>query len=453
MLKALQLNIHKFLNEGHERSLRAKKNIIKSLVIKGGSVIISLMLIPLTINYVNPTQYGIWLTLSSLVTWAYLFDLGLGNGLKNKLTEAIALDDLASGRSYVSSTYAVLAVIGVTLFAAFCVVNRFINWQVILNAHGDSNAYLGYLVLLLFALFCCQFVVQLINVVITANQATARSSFLNMAGQLLTLVSIYLLSRFTSGSLTWLVAVFAGAPLLVLVIASLWYYSRDYRIIAPQFKSIKIKHAKKMLSVGGNFFIIGIAALFLYETDNIVVTQLFGPKEVTTFNIAYRLFSVILMFFVIVITPFWSAFTEAYTKNDYDWIKATISKMNKLWLLLSIGSVVLLVLSPWLYRLWIGNTVSVPVNLSVAMCIYSIAYVWQAIHVQLINGTGKIKLQFYLGIAAMFINVPLSIVLGKWLGLAGVTWSNTILFAIMGVFYAIQTSKIVNRTATGIFNA
>jgi O-antigen/teichoic acid export membrane protein len=78
--------------------------------------------------------------------------------------------------------------------------------------------------------------------------------------------------------------------------------------------------------------------------------------------------------------------------------------------------------------------------------------IWQAIHVQLINGTGKIRLQLYLGIIAAIVNIPLAVFLGRRIGLAGVTWSNTILFLIMGVFYSMQTRRIINQTAKGIFN-
>ncbi|MDB5150442.1 MAG: hypothetical protein JWQ57_4462, partial [Mucilaginibacter sp.] len=93
MLQVLTVGINRFFNKGHERSVRARKNIFRSIVLKGGSVVITLVMIPLTIRYVNPTQYGIWLTLSSLITWAALFDMGLGNGLKNKLAQSIALNE------------------------------------------------------------------------------------------------------------------------------------------------------------------------------------------------------------------------------------------------------------------------------------------------------------------------------------------------------------------------
>lgn len=41
------------ITKGHERSVKAKKNILASFIIKGLGIAISLVLVPLTINYVK----------------------------------------------------------------------------------------------------------------------------------------------------------------------------------------------------------------------------------------------------------------------------------------------------------------------------------------------------------------------------------------------------------------
>ncbi|SDD39921.1 Membrane protein involved in the export of O-antigen and teichoic acid [Mucilaginibacter pineti] len=453
MLQALQINLVRFINKGHERTVKAKKNIVKSVFLKGGSLAISLILMPLTINYVNPTQYGIWLTLSSVIAWAAFFDIGMGNGLKNKLAAAIALGDMSRARSYVTTTYFMLVVISVFMFVAFFFVNPLINWPRILNIQPGAYPNIARLVFMVFSFFCCQFVIQLINTVLMANQEPAKCAVLNIIGQLLMLGAIVVLIKFKQGSLADLIIVMTGAPVLVMAIGSAWYYKGSYRNIAPQLSALNFKYAKDLLLTGSAFFFIQIGALVLYETDNIVITQLFGPSEVTTFNAAFKLFSVILLFFLIIITPFWSAFTEAFVKDDLEWIKASLLNIKKIWMVLSAGTILLLIVSPWIYKAWLGKSVSVPFSLSVSMCIYTIASIWQTIHVHLLNGVGKVKLQLYLVSGSAIVNIPLAILLGKTFGLAGVTMANTILFIVMGGIFWLQGDKIINKTATGIFNA
>lgn len=122
-----------FINKGQERSVKAKKNIIASFLIKGLGIAISLVLVPLTISYIDPARYGIWLTLSSMVVWFSFFDIGFGNGLRNKFAEALAKGEHDLARVYVSTTYAILSIIiGVVLVIFFC-VNPFLNWATMLN--------------------------------------------------------------------------------------------------------------------------------------------------------------------------------------------------------------------------------------------------------------------------------------------------------------------------------
>ena len=80
--------IKKYLKESiTDRTKRANLNIIISFFFKGASILLSFLLVPLTINYIKPDAYGVWLTLSSLVGWVAMFDIGIGNGLKNKLSD------------------------------------------------------------------------------------------------------------------------------------------------------------------------------------------------------------------------------------------------------------------------------------------------------------------------------------------------------------------------------
>ena len=60
------LNCFEFINKGSLRSVKVKRNIVYSFFLKGCSVGISLLLVPLTLDYLDAANYGIWLTLSSI---------------------------------------------------------------------------------------------------------------------------------------------------------------------------------------------------------------------------------------------------------------------------------------------------------------------------------------------------------------------------------------------------
>ena len=72
---------------GEERSALAKKNILASLIFKVIDIPVYLALVPVTINYLNEYEYGIWLTLSSIILWIDTFDIGLGNVVIEKYND------------------------------------------------------------------------------------------------------------------------------------------------------------------------------------------------------------------------------------------------------------------------------------------------------------------------------------------------------------------------------
>lgn len=440
------------LNKGHQRSVKAKKNILASFIIRGCNIAISLVLVPLTIHYVNPTQYGIWLTLSSIISWFAFFDIGFGNGLRNKFAEAIAKGDHELARIYLSTTYAILSMIIAGILIVFFCINPFLNWATILNSPPGMASELSTLALLVFVFFCLQFVLQLITTIITANQQPAKASFFNFLGSLFSLAVIFILTKTTSGSLIYLGLSLGVTPILVLTASSLWFYTHDYKKYAPALKYVKFDFARNLMSLGVKFFIIQIAAVIFYETSNLIIAQLFGPEQVTSYNIAYKYFGVIPMLMGIITTPFWSAFTEAWVNKDVQWIKGTMEKLRLLCLTLSIIALIMLVLSNFVYRMWVGKQIIISFAVSATIASYVIINAWNAIHSQFLNGVGKIKLQLYFALGGSLINIPLAIFLGKNLGIYGVVLSTTIISIVVAIVSPIQYQKIINGNATGIWN-
>lgn len=440
------------ITKGHERSVNAKKNILASVFIRGFSILISLFLVPLTIHYINPTQYGIWVTLSSIIGWLGFFDIGFGNGLRNKFAESVAMGKHKLARVYVSTTYAILSIIIAVVLILFFIINPFLNWSKILNTPAGMTGELSVLALIVFVFFCIQFVLQLITTVLTANQQPAKASLFNLIGSLFSLLIIYVLTKTTSGNLLYLAAVFGFAPILVLGISSIWFYTHSYKQYAPSLKFVKFKFARNLMSLGIKFFVLQISYVIIYQTSNIIIAQLFGPAQVTPYNIAFKYFSIIPMGFGIIMLPFWSAFTEAWIKKDIEWIKSTIKKLKLIWILLSIVSLIMLVFSNFMYRMWVGKGIPVPILMSAIMAAYVIVNAWSSIYSQFLNGVGKIKLQLYSGVFSALFNIPLSIYLGKLMGISGVVLSSLILVLISAIWSPVQYRKLINNNARGIWN-
>jgi len=441
-----------FFKQGDSRSIKAKKNILILSIVKGLSILISLVMLPITLHYINPTRYGIWLTLTSIIGWFSFFDIGFGNGLRNKFAESVAKGDDEKARIYVSTTYAILSIIIAVILLFFLLINPLLDWSKLLNAPADMKSELNSLVIIVFVFFCVTFILRLINTVLTANQQPAKASIFDLVSSLISLSFIFILTKTTSGNLIYLGTVFSLSPVIVLGISSIWFYSNQYKKYAPSIKYIKFKYARDLMTLGLKFFIIQVAAILLYQTNNIIIAQLFGPDQVTPFHVSYRYFGIITMASGIIMLPFWSAFTDAWTKKDVNWIKNTMKKLRSIWSLLIVAVIIMLIFSDFIFKIWIGDEVKVPIRISIVMAIYVIINTWNAIYSYFLNGVGKIKLQLYAGIFAALLNIPFAIFLGKHLGIHGIILATSILALGSAIWSPLQYKKIIDGKAKGIWN-
>ncbi len=347
-----------------------------------------------------------------------------------------------------------MALIIAFVLILFYVLNHFLNWSTILKAGDapDTVSEISRLAVFVFTFFCLTFFFRLISTILAADQQPAKASLFNLYTNVLSLIAIVILIKVTAGSLLFLGIIFSGIPLLVFIGANFWFFSAEYKFYRPSFKFVDLSKAKDLFSLGTKFFSIQVSGVLIFQTNNIIISQLFGPAEVTPYNVAFKYFSILMMLFAIVITPFWSAFTEAWVKNDTNWIKNIMSKLIKFWIILLILGLIMFLASGIVYSVWVGDKVNIPLILSFLVFTWIIMNIWNGLYSHFLNGLGKIKIQLYLAIAAAVINVPLAVYLGGRMGISGILIANIFVISFPIFIYPVQYKKLVNGTALGIWN-
>lgn len=450
--KLLPGNIQKRLSNGAERSKEAVRNIAVSMVTKGISILISFLIVPLTINYVNPTQYGIWLTLSSVIGWITYFNLGLGNGFRNKFAEAKAKGEIDIARQYLSTTYFAITCLVLFLLVVSLVANAFVDWSHFLKLDSTYSVELKRVFAIVCIFFCMTMAVNIFDSLLLADQKPGMSSIIHVLGQFISLVVIYVLTKTTDGNLTNLALSYSSIPCIVMLVATIIAFCfTDYKKYAPSIKLIRPKLIKSILNLGIQFFFINLCLILIFQIINLVITRELGPDAVTQFSLAYKYCHVIYMIMVIVITPFWSAFTDAYAQKDYTWMKNTLHKLE-LCVLCSVGvGVLMLIFSPFFYKIWIGDTVQVPFFLSVTVMLYMLSQVIGAVYMQLINGIGTIRLQLIIYIVFAAISWPLTTYSCRVFGVYGASVLPMVVYTAQSICGRIQLNKLLNNKAKGIW--
>jgi len=162
----------------------------------------------------------------------------------------------------------------------FLIINPFLNWTKILNAPPDLDENLILLVYIVFMSFALRFVINLITNILLADQRPSIPGLIHLIGRTVNLVVLFILLKTTKGSLIYLGLVFSVTPVIITILSSIYFYYKDYREYIPSIKYVDFKYAKELMNLGIKFFIIQVAVLVLYTTDNMIITQLFDPSQV-----------------------------------------------------------------------------------------------------------------------------------------------------------------------------
>ncbi len=440
--------------KGKARGARAKREIGYSFFIQVISVLIGLLYVPLLLDYLTQEKYGIWITLTSILGWFSFFDIGLGNGLRNKLTEALANDNLVLGKRYVSTTYAILICIFSVVLLVFHISNFFLNWNSILNTKTIDENELYILTSIVFTFFVLRFIVQLISVIYLADQKPSATKMMATGGNLLSFLIVLLLTKITlNGNLVLLGTIISAVPVLLFVVVSAISFNTRYKSLKPSVKAVDFKLSNTLLKLGTKFFFLQVAYIIVFSTSNVFITQFYGPAEVAVFNIAFKYFQIPVMVFSIIMSPIWSAVTDAYAQSDFDWMKKTLRQLNVISLLFVFGIILMAVISNWVYKIWVGDEIEIPMSLSVSLGIYSVMQIAIAPYSSFINGIGKLKLTVSLTFLGILVYLILIFVFGNLFNNStGIVMAIICTHVIGAIIQPTQTYKLLNKTAKGIWN-
>lgn len=449
MIRNLQVKIKK----AHPRTIRSWKHGIYSAIIKGGGVMVGLLLVPLSIDFLSAERFGVWLTLSTFIMWFAHMDIGIGNGLRNKLVEAIANQNNNKARILISTAYATAFCIFAGVFLIFILLHNITDWSIILNAPRNLKEELYILMPIVFGLFCLQFVLKLITNIFYAFQKAAIPGLLFLISNLLILITLLLLKKHEN-SLLIFGLLYGLAPLIVYFLASIIFFAKHKNhIFSPSLGYISLSHIKPLFGLGLSFFVIQISAAIMQTSSTFIIAHNYSPIEVTEYNVAYRYINTFYIIFTLIMLPFWSATTDAYSKNEINWIKQSKTTMN--WVsgafLFAVG--VSIIISPWVYNIWIGNNVEIDLLITMGVALYVMSYIISEPTMQLINGIGKMKLQAWLSFIVVLINIPIALWLNSLVGLVGIILAPAIMRLMKFTFAYIQLNKLLNNSAKGIWNA
>jgi len=432
-------------NVGHRRYARVLQGLITAIAGKGMSVVVGLISVPLTVGYLGAERYGIWMTISTLLAWLTLADIGLGNSLTNALSEAYAAGRRDLAQVHMASVFWMLCGVAFGFAGLCCIFWRWLDWNSLLNVKSAAaRAEIGPAVAVTLAIFLLSFPLSTVARALCAYQESAIANFWAAGGNAASLVGIILATHFKLG-LVPLIAAFSASSLIVTAASGVWLFGFHKPWLCPVISAVHITSIKKLTTVGSMFFIVQIAALLILQTDNLIIAHFLGVRAVTPYSVTWRLFSCSTLIQALLLQSLWPAYAEAYARHDGEWIRRTFRL--SLWSCIAITIVIvapLVIFGRTIIGRWVSVEAVPSMTLLILMGIWSIiGGAFQSI-VCMLNGIGRVRIQMVVGIITAAANVALSIWLVHIFGIEGVILGTLIAyFTVALVPFCIETKAVL----------
>ena len=407
---------------------------------------VGLISLPLAVRYLGAERYGVWATVTTTAVWINLLDLGIANTLTNNISRAYALGDKSSAARYFTNalllTSGIAAVFGLVMGSVFPLIDwaRLFNVRTCVSAREVESTAAVAVGLMLLALPC-----SLVSKVLAGYQELHLNNYASCAGALASLCGLAL-GMACGVSMAPLFLMSIGCATLASAAMLIWVVGWQKPWLRPTRSLIDGSFIRKLLNSGWAFFLIQIAAVVVYSSDNLIVGHYLGASEVTPYSVTWRVVGLAAVLQSLIFPALWPAYAEAYSRGDHAWIRQTFVMTMKATVALNVACVLVLMLGGrTLIRLWAGAAAVPGLYLLLAMGIWAIVNGFMSVESCLLAALNRTREQALLSSVAAAVNIALSLWLVRRVGSLGVIGGTIISYVLVLV---VPQTLIVRRVWT-----
>ncbi|MBA4147339.1 MAG: oligosaccharide flippase family protein [Verrucomicrobia bacterium] len=414
-----------------------------SAAAKGVSVITNLITVPLTLSYLGPEEYGLWIAITSIFLILGVADFGVGNGLLNMISAAHGKDDRRLVARHVSTAFGLFLIIGFSIGLLLFAVKPFISVHSFFNVpSGVSGLAVDQAIMVLVGMFA----VSLPFTVILRLQEGLQEGFSNylvqIVGNVLSLALIIGTIKMNLGLRALVFSLLAG-PLFANLLGFVVQFGFRKKWARPSIAAMDKGSARTLLSTGGLFFGLTVLTVLGMQTDALIIARVNGPEAVTPFSVVQRLSQIAFLYWAF-LQALWPAYGEAVARNDFDWVRKTIVRSLKLSLLFgSLFAAILFFFGGALIKIWLKESVSPSSNLLLSFSVFILTNSVVGVIAVVFNSTSLLRKQLVLLAFAAGASFILKILLCKIMGAPGAVWATVIGFTL---FFIVPGLRIIRKT-------
>jgi O-antigen/teichoic acid export membrane protein len=376
------------------------------------------VLTPVTLQRAGLTTYGLFVALSAFAGLLAFSDLGLANGLMQRLSVARATGDRTVAVSALTNTLALLSFIGVVLAGAGAAIALQVPWSETFNAPASREDDLTQAAVVIAVCIGLGIPAGIATKVFMGLLQPATGSLWTMAA---TVSSGGLVALAAGGrnALPLMVAAQVGVPSLFGFLA-LAVAVRQNSLLGFDRRTLQIRPTLALMRDARLFVFLQVAVVLSYQVDALVLVRLLGPEEAAVFATTIKFISLPLGLATFFFFPLWPAFAEAAESGDLAWIKKNYYRAIRSGLLISVvAAPACMVFGQPLVTLWTRGLVEPPLLLIAAGAVWIMLSLYSQPQSMLLNGLHVEGLQLKTVSLTVVANLILSVLLTMQIGVSG----------------------------------
>ena len=401
-------------------------------VSKGVLFVVNLLYVPIVIRHLGAGNFGVWTTLTTTLTMLLLLDLGVANSLTNFISDAYARGDQEHASRYTTTALGLMMCISGALGLVAYLIWPYLDWGGLFNVGSpEAGAVVARAVAVALAIFLIDLPARLAAKVLGGYQEFGAANLFAISGSLTSLVVTWLLARAGAG-LPALVAGSSGPVAAFDVLCTFWLLWVGKPWLRPRVTHLDRTAARGLLSLGGSLFLLQIAGLLVFDTDNLIIAHYLGPSAVTPYNTTWRLAACAAGLHALLFPALWPAFSEAMARGDLDWVRVTFWRVFRITMTAAaVFAGLFAIFGRWIIGLWATDAAVPDEALVLLMCVWVLIGTYMSNTVTVLLASGEVRLLSWLALAVGLLNIGLSVFLVKSMGGAGVILGTILSYAIV----------------------
>jgi O-antigen/teichoic acid export membrane protein len=428
------------------RDQKLKKNIFSGILFRIATIGLTLLAMPVMLGMVGQSLLGVWLTLLSVFQWLTFFDLGIASGARNAIASAVSENNRGKTRSLVSTGYWYTTLISIATAILFILGYFLLSGNRIFDGSGATPQQLTVTIMVSISLIAVNLVLGYVQQLYAAHESAAVFPVFGFLSNLIFIFLLLLALLTGSHSIVMLGACY-GISLCSANLLITMRFFRENRDLVPSIRLVDTSLKGELFSFGLKIFVIQLCAMILFATDRVLVSWLLGPEDVVNYEAAFKIFALITIFHSILMNSYWSSFTQAANRGEWNWIRQRMRGLVIMMIPIVVIAVLLALLARPLISIWLGDSVVSGIWLYWTFAAYAVLSSWSNIFAYFVNGIGRVNLQLASALFAAGINIPLSIFFVRHynMGVTGVVLATVISLSFFSVLGPIQTRHILGE--------